>query len=190
MSAVSSWLHPALSATELVGLFGHFVLLSLLSVGGAITVAPEMQRYTVVEHGWLTGAQFTASVAIAQAAPGPNVLFVAVIGWNVAGPAGMLATMLGILLPSTAMSIFIGRWGTRRRETRALRAFSTGVTPITIGLLLATGWVLSKPYLLDEHHRWGALGLIALTIAASLRTKVGPMWLVAIGAVAGVLGWV
>ncbi|HEV7913768.1 MAG TPA: chromate transporter, partial [Albitalea sp.] len=66
-------------------MFGHFLLLSVLAVGGAITTTPEMHRYLVAEHHWMSDAEFTASVAIAQAAPGPNVLFVAVMGWNVAG---------------------------------------------------------------------------------------------------------
>ena len=61
-----------------------------------------MHRYVVAEHHWISDAQFSASIAIAQAAPGPNVLFVAVIGWNVAGPIGTLATMAGTMLPSTA----------------------------------------------------------------------------------------
>ena len=73
-----SFVHPALSAADLLGLFAHFLVLSLLAVGGAITTAPDMHRYVVAEHGWITDAQFSASVAIAQAAPGPNVLFVAV----------------------------------------------------------------------------------------------------------------
>ena len=77
----------------------HFLVLRLLAVGGAITTAPDMHRYVVDERDWLSDAQFTASIAIAQAAPGPNVLFVAVLGWNVAGPLGALATMAGMLLP-------------------------------------------------------------------------------------------
>jgi chromate transporter len=128
-------------------LFAHFLVLSLLAVGGAITTAPDMHRYMVGEHHWITDAQFTTSIAIAQAAPGPNVLFVAVLGWNVAGPLGALATMTGILLPSTALSIYASRWGTARRETRAVRAFTTGLTPLTIGLLFATGWILAEPYI-------------------------------------------
>ena len=123
----------ALTAAELLGLFAHFLVLSLLAVGGAITTAPDMHRYIVGEHHWITDAQFTTSIAIAQAAPGPNVLFVAVLGWNVAGPLGALATMTGILLPSTALSIYASRWGTARRETRGVRAFTTGLTPLTIG---------------------------------------------------------
>ena len=63
-------------------------MLSLLSISGAITTVPDMHRYLVAQHGWLSDAQFSSSVAIAQAAPGPNVLFVALMGWNVGLNAG------------------------------------------------------------------------------------------------------
>ena len=76
-----------MSGAELLGLFGHFLLLSLLAVGGAITTAPDMHRYLVTQQHWLSDAQFTSSIAIAQAAPGPNVLFVAVLGILIASIA-------------------------------------------------------------------------------------------------------
>ena len=177
-------------ASDLFGLFTHFLVLSLLAVGGAITTVPDMHRYIVVEQHWLTDAQFTASIAIAQAAPGPNVLFVAVLGWNVAGALGALATMTGILIPSTALSLWATRWGTQRREARGVRAFTTGLTPLTLGLLLSTGWVLGEPYLLNPAHRWGALALIVTSVVVMMRTRLSPMWLVALGTIAGALGWV
>jgi len=177
-------------ATDLFGLFTHFLVLSLLAIGGAITTVPDMHRYIVAEHHWLTDAQFTASIAIAQAAPGPNVLFVAVLGWNVAGPLGTLATMTGILIPSTVLSLWATRWGSQRRETRFVRAFTAGLTPLTLGLLLATGWVLAEPYLLEPTHRWGALALVSVTLLVMLRTKLSPMWLVALGCIAGAFGFV
>src|SRR5258706_12697361 len=68
-------------------LFGHFLLLSLLAIGGAIVVVPDMHRLMVSQYGLLNDAQFNASIAIAQAAPGPNVLFVAGVGDPAAGPA-------------------------------------------------------------------------------------------------------
>ena len=179
-----------MSASDLFGLFTHFLVLSMLSIGGAITTVPDMHRYIVGEHHWLTDAQFTASIAIAQAAPGPNVLFVAALGWSVAGALGALATMLGILLPSTALSLWATRWGTQRRDTRGVRAFTMGLTPLTIGLLLSTGWVLAEPYLRDPAHRWGAIALIAVSVLAMLRTKLSPIWLVALGTIAGAFGWV
>lgn len=178
-----------LSAADLFGLFGHFMLLSLLSVGGAIATAPDMHRYIVAERHWLDDAQFTTSVALAQAAPGPNVLFVAVLGWNVGGAAGVLATMSGILLPSTVLSLGANRWGTKRRDSRGARAFTSGLTPLTLGLLLATGWLLAEPYVVDPTHRLAALGLMAVTVAAMVGTRASPMWLIGLGAAAGALGW-
>lgn len=176
----------SLSAADLLGLFGHFMLLSLLAIGGAIATVPEMHRYVVVQRQWLGDADFTASIALAQAAPGPNLLFVAVIGYNVAGLAGAAVTMLASLLPSTTLVLCVSRWGHRRRETRGVRAFKAGMAPLTVGLLLSTGWVLTEP----SRGSVGALVLIALTVAAMLSTRWSPMWLVGAGAAAGALGWV
>lgn len=176
----------ALGAADLLGLFTHFLVLSLLAVGGAITTATDMHRYLVLDRHWLTDSQFTASVALAQAAPGPNVLFVAVLGWNVAGPLGTLATLAGIMLPSTTLALWATRWGHKRRETRAVRAFTTGLAPLTIGLLLATGWVLTDPV---RGHP-GLMALVALTVVVMWRSRLSPIWMVGVGMIAGALGWV
>ena len=186
MSAVSWWLGAG-GASVLLPLFLHFTMLSLLAVGGAIATAPDMNRYLVGEQHWLTDTQFTASIALAQAAPGPNVLFVAVLGWNVAGLAGSLAALAGSLLPSTTLALWATRWGTRRRDTRGVRAFTSGMAPLTVGLLLATGWVLTDP---SRGHP-GLMAVVALTVAATLsRWRPSPIWLVAAGLAAGALGWV
>lgn len=174
-----------LPLADLMAVLVHFLVLSLLSIGGAITTAPDMHRYLVKEHGWITDEQFTASVALAQAAPGPNVLFVAVLGWNVAGAWGVLATLIGILLPSTVLAVAATRWGQARRDTLAVRAFTQGMAPLTLGLLLATGWVLTEP-----NRDAGALALVALTAVVAWRTRIAPIWLVAAGAAAGALGLV
>ena len=180
---------PDIGSAGLLGLFTHFLMLSLLAVGGAITTAPDMQRYLVVEQHWLTDAQFSSSIAIAQAAPGPNVLFVAVLGWNVAGPLGVFATMAGCLLPSTLLSLWATRWGERRQSSVGVRAFKAGMVPITLGLLLSTGWVLALPYIGDASHRAGAVALIAVTVMVMMGTRLSPMWLIGLGAVVGALGW-
>lgn len=194
-----------LTASGWLDLFIHFTSLSLLAVGGAITTAPDMHRYLVGERGWLTDAQFTSSIAIAQAAPGPNVLFIALMGWNVGlnaggglagGPtawalalAGVLVTMVGILLPSTTLTYVAAQWGHRNRELRGVRAFKTGMAPIVIALLIATGWVLSAAHP-DWRQHWP---LWLLTTASALlvwRTRIHLLWLLGAGAVLGALGWV
>ena len=181
-------LHPALGLPELLGLMLHFMLLSLLAVGGAITTAPDMQRYVVIQNHWITDVQFSASIAIAQAAPGPNVLFVAVIGWNIAGPWGALATLVGSLLPSSLLTLWVMRWSEARTQKRAMRAFKDGMAPLTLGLLAATGWVLIEPLVREPAQRAGALVLLGITLLLMTRTKLSPMWLVALGAVLGAFG--
>lgn len=172
---------PVLDATDWWSLFGHFLLLSLLSIGGAIGTAPEMHRYIVEQQHWMTDAQFSAAIAIAQSAPGPNLLFVAVLGWGVAGLLGMGVTMLGILLPSTTLALAAARWGEARRTTRGVQTFVHGMAPLTVGLVLSSGWILGKA-------SWGSAALIATivaTVAVCMRTKLSPLWLIAAGGVAG-----
>lgn len=174
-----------MSLEMLPSLMGHFLLLSLMSIGGAITVAPEMHRWMVVEEQWLSDAQFSSSIAIAQAAPGPNLLFVAVLGYQAAGLAGAAATLFGILLPSTTLALLAARWGRAREDWRAVQAFKLGMAPITLALIAATGWLLTAPL-----AEWRS---VLLTVAAALlvwRTRLHLLWLIAAGAALGMLGWV
>lgn len=171
-----------------LALFGHFLLLSLLAIGGAIVVAPDMHRVLVGKFGLLDDAQFNASIAIAQAAPGPNVLFVAAMGYQAGGLLGVAATMIGIMLPSTTLAFAASRWSHARRDQRAVRAFRAGMAPITISLMFATGFVLTWPRLAEPP----SFATAALTLGALLavwRTRVHLLVLIAIGAALGALGW-
>lgn len=180
------WGPEAFSVADWWALFGHFAALSLLAIGGAMSTVPGMHRYVVDQTGWLSDGQFTSSVALAQAAPGPNVLVAAVIGYNVAGVAGAVATMVGTLLPSSALTFAVTRYGERNREAPALRAITTGLAPLTIGLLLSTGWILLEPTRLDV----AAWLLVGATLLFMLRTKGSPLWPICAGAVVGGFGWV
>ncbi len=171
-----------MSAAEFGQLLAHFLSLSLLAFGGAMTVAPEMHRFAVGQHGWLTDEQFTASIALAQSSPGPNILFVTLIGWNAAGAAGALAATVGILLPSSALSFLVHRWTRTRSELPVVRAFRAGMGPITIGLLLATAWILTAPNATDPV----LVALALLTVPAVVLTRTNPLWLIIGGAIAGV----
>jgi chromate transporter len=145
-------LHLTLDWADWLSLFGHFLTLSLMSVGGAISTTSEMHRFLVEQHHWLTQDQFNQSIALAQAAPGPNVLFVALMGWHVGMNAGSMAaalfgvfvTMVGIMTPSTVITYTVAGWGHRNRDLRAVRAFKQGMAPIVIALLLSTAWIMAS----------------------------------------------
>lgn len=194
----------AFSAADWFALLAHFMSLSLLAIGGAITTAPEMHSYLVNDKAWLTDSQFTSSIALAQAAPGPNVLFIALLGWNVgmnagggigAGPhawwlalAGVGIAMIGILLPSTTLTFAAARWGHRNRELRAVRAFKQGMAPIVIALLIATGWILASSSGNPLEH-WQPWLLTGATTVLVWRTKLHMLWLLGAGAALGALGF-
>jgi chromate transporter len=177
----------SLSAADWVALFAHLLAMSMLSIGGALAVAPEMHRYMVVQRGWIDDAQFSASIALAQAAPGPNLLFVPVLGHAIAGVPGAIVALAGMLIPSTTLAFAVSRWTDKRRHTRGVSAFVAGMAPLTIGLLLSAGSVLAQPYVGARVQPWL---LIAGTMALSLGTRINPVWLIAIGAVVGAGGWV
>jgi chromate transporter len=167
-------------------LFLHFLSMSMLAIGGALATAPEMHRYLVEQHGWLDDTQFSASIALAQAAPGPNLIFVPVLGHAIAGLPGAAVALVGILIPSTTFALAASRWARARRQTLGVRAFVAGMAPITIGLLFAAATVLVVP-LAPQPAAWA---LVAATVALSLKTKIAPVWLIAVGAVVGAFGWV
>ncbi|HCK29691.1 MAG TPA: chromate transporter, partial [Acinetobacter ursingii] len=62
-----------------------FTQLSVLAFGGGNAILPEMQHQVVNIHHWMSAEQFSSLFAMAQAAPGPNMMIVPLIGWHVAG---------------------------------------------------------------------------------------------------------
>ena len=194
-----------MNAADWLDLFVRYLSLSLLAVGGAIGTAPEMHRYLVMDRRWLSESLFNGSIALAQAAPGPNVLFVALMGWNVGlnagggaaagwrayglAGAGAFVTMLGMLLPSGVLTYTATRWAHRNRTRRSVRAFKAGMAPIVIGLLLVTGWLLTAAH--DQPARdWRLWLLTAVATLIVWRTRIHLLWLIGAGALLGALGWV
>ena len=185
-------LHLVLSWQDWLELFGHYLFLSLMSIGGAISTTSEMHRYLVEQHHWLTPAQFNDSIALAQAAPGPNVLFVALMGWHVGLNAGSMAaallgvavTMTGILIPSTVLTYVAAQWGHRNRELRAVRAFKQGMAPVVVALLMATSWILASANR-NPATDW-PLWLLAFASGLLIwRTRIHLLWVLAFGALLG-----
>ena len=169
------------------------MVLSLLAVGGAITTAPDMHRYLVDEQHWLTDTQFNTAIAIAQASPGPNVLFVALMGLQIGlnngslmtGLMGALLTMLGILLPSTTLTYSAARWCHDNRQLRAVRAFKQGMAPLVPSLLIATAWLLVSAYS-NPVTDWPLWVTSAITTVIAWKTRTHLLLLLGLG---GLLGW-
>ena len=175
-----------LQPLDWLNLFLYFLSISLLAVGGAIATAPDMHRFLVERQGWLTDLQFNASIAIAQAAPGPNVLVVTLIGWEVAGLPGALAATLAMCLPmSIVIYLLIDHWEGFAGK-RWQKAISLGVAPLAVGLIFSGATLIAQA----AEFGWAAWALVTVTTTVNLRTKLHPLWLIAAGAALGLLGLV
>ncbi|MDE2288235.1 MAG: chromate transporter [Burkholderiales bacterium] len=169
----------------LLTLAGHFFLISLISFGGASAVLPEMHRFLVESMHWLSNSQFVALYAISQASPGPNVLFVALFGWQVAGVMGALVSMLAMCGPTSLLALAVERYGRRHQDSRWHITVRRALAPPTIGLLLATAYVLAR----SADVNWRLVLLTLLTVAVGARTRVNLLWMIGAGALLGALGW-
>ncbi len=160
----------------------YFSLLSLVSVGGIPSVMPEMQRLVVDVEGWMTAAEYTQLFAIAQAAPGPNVLVTALIGWKIAGLVGGMVALGAFCGPAAILAYSIGGFWDRMRDAPWRKDFQRALVPISVGFIVSGGYVLATPHGVD----WQS-ALIAGTSAAVLyATRLNPLWVLSGG---GVLGY-
>ena len=194
---MNATLSLSLGAADWLAFFMHYLSLSLLAVGGAIATVPDLHRFLVENNHWLTEAQFNASIAIAQAAPGPNVLFIALLGWNVGlnaggaltGLLGVFLSMAGILIPSTLLTYNAAQWGQRNRDLRAVRAFKQAMAPIVVALIMSTSWILASASGISLDH-WPLWLLSLVSAMICWRTRLHILWLLGAGAALGWFGWV
>lgn len=160
-----------------------FTELSLLAFGGGNTILPEMQRQVVDVHGWMSAQDFSALFALAQAAPGPNMMVVPLVGWHVAGWGGLLVSSLAKFGPSSLLTgIVLGLWK-RFKDRPWRRTIQAGLVPMTVGLVAASAALITEA----TSTHWLLVGITAATAAAMTLTRVHPLWLLGGGAVAGLV---
>ena len=168
----------------LVSLALIFAQLSVLAFGGGNTILPEMQRQVVEVHQWMTAVEFSSLFALGQAAPGPNLMVVTLVGWHVAGWQGMLVTTIAKFGPSSVLTmIALGLWE-RFKEKSWRGVVQAGLFPMTAGLMSASAALITEASV----HSW-MLG--AITAAAALLatlTRWHPLLLLLGGSLAG-LAW-
>jgi chromate transporter len=168
--------------STLTALAVMFSQLSLVAFGGGNTILPEMHRQVTEVHHWLTNADFAALFALAQAAPGPNMMVVPLIGWHVAGLAGMLVSTVAIFGPSSILTAVALRLWRRFKDNPWRRAVQAGLVPVSVGLVTASALLIVRA----ADRTWILLAISAGVALVATRTRLHPLWLLAAGAV---IGW-
>jgi chromate transporter len=167
---------------DLIELVVMLVPLSLVAVGGANAVLPDIHRQVVLVHGWMTDREFTDAFTLAQIVPGPNILVVSLIGWRVAGLAGALVALVAMCGPSSLLALVVARSLSNYRLAVLRQRLQAGLGPLTIGLVLASAVVLAR----GAAHDALSIALTLLSALILLRTRVHPLLLMGIGASVGV----
>lgn len=168
--------------TMLAELARTFALLSLVSIGGVNALLPEIHRQVVDIHGWMNDAAFATAFAIANASPGPNVIFVSLIGWQVAGLSGLLVATLALLIPSSALAYFAGRVLTRWSHHPVVAVLRAALIPVALGMMLASGLSMMRTV---DHDTVTVLISLATT-AFVYTTRRNPLWALGSGAIVNV----
>lgn len=166
-------------------IFFEFSLLALVAFGGANALIPELHRVVVENHHWLNDTTFANLCAIGQAAPGPNVLVLTLIGWEVAGLTGALAATIALCAPMSIVIFFLFRHWDRLRGTRWQQAVQIGVAPLAVGLIFSGGVLIGNVAGLGIGGWFLAAGVVLADL--TLR-RLHPLWLIGAGALAGLAG--
>lgn len=160
----------------------YFSLLSLISVGGLPAVLPELQRYVIDVKGWLAADDFLQLYAIGQAAPGPNMLIVSLIGWKVAGLPGAFVALFSLCGPAAVLSYGVAGLWERFKDSRWRLAIQRAMVPLVVAFTFSGGYVLATPDNVPDWRLWLIAGLAA---GGMLASKLNPLWLLAAGGLLG-----
>lgn len=161
-----------------------YAQLSLLAFGGANAVIPEMQRQVVDVHHWMTARDFAGLYAIAQAAPGPNMMVVSLVGWRVAGVWGALVTTAAVAAPSSILTLLVSGLWYRFKDADWRKALQAGLQPVTAGLIMASAALL----IASTTVNWSAAVVTVVTAVLFIFTKLHPLLILGGAAVAGAIG--
>lgn len=165
----------------LASLFGQ---VGIVAVGGVVAVLPEIQRQVVDVHHWMDARTFGMLFAIAQAAPGPNMLVVTLVGWYVAGALGAIVATSSLVLPPIMLSYAMGSLWRRYRGWLWLVPIQAGLNAVTVGLIAAAALLLSEASAISTP----AGVIVVVSSIVLIRTKAHPLWVLGAGAVLGASG--
>lgn len=161
----------------------HLALLSIVSVGGAHAMLPDIYRFVVLEHGWLSGQDFAALVALSQAAPGPNVLVSTLLGYQFGGLLAAVAAPVAFIVPSSLATYVFAHFDRRGGDAPWKAIALQGLAPLTVGLVIASGVVLAQ----GVGAGTAGYATAAIVAAASAFTRIHPLWFIAAAALAGLV---
>ena len=170
----------------LLTLFLSMLSISAFTFGGGFVIVTLMKRRFVDELGWMDEQEMLDMTAIAQSCPGPIAVNAAIlVGWKMAGLAGMLTAVLGTVIPPVGIlsliSLFYRQFAENRYVALTLRGMQSGVAAVILDAALSLGLKVMKGPMKVFHA-----AVMALAFAATFFLGVNVIWVILGAAAAGV----
>ena len=166
-------------------LFFGMLSISAVTFGGGFVIVTLMKRKFVDEKHWITEQEMLDMTALAQSSPGAIAVNAAIlVGWKVAGLAGMLVAVLGTILPPmailAAISLGYQAFAGNLYVSLALRGMQSGVAAVILDVSLSLGQHVMKDG--QKTH----LFIMAAAFIATFFLRVNVIWIILCAAAAGI----
>ena len=128
----------------LLKLLWSTLYISAFTFGGGFVIVTFMKRKFVDELHWIDEQEMLDLAALAQSSPGAIAVKAAIlVGWRVAGFAGMLVAVIGTILPPmvilTVVSFFYAAFAENRYVALTLRGMQAGVAAVIADVVCSLG---------------------------------------------------
>jgi chromate transporter len=162
-----------------------FFRIGNFTFGGGSATTAALQREIVERRRWYDALQFGLCYALARVTPGTNLFaFSTASGWLLLGWRGALVALLVASVPCCALVALVTVGFDSWSRNRFFQAAIAGALAASVGALLASFWLLVRPYL-DRRHLFQTLVIVAASIALSLFAGWPPLAVLLLAGVAG-----
>lgn len=165
-------------------LFWTYLKIGTFTIGGGYVMLSMIEREIVDRKGWIDREEFMNMIALAQAAPGLIAVNSAIfIGWRIGGWRGVIATVLGAVLPSFLIILAIAMIFQNYKDLPAVEAVFKGIRPAVVALIAAP--LIRMAY--SAKITWATA---IIPIAGALLIWLGglsPVWIIFVTVVATLL---
>ncbi|MDR0307640.1 MAG: chromate transporter [Chitinispirillales bacterium] len=175
--------------TIILLLFWSFFIIGAAAFGGGIVTIPMIEYELVTVRGWISAAEFSELIAVAQMTPGPIAVNAATFtGFRVAGFWGAAFATAGVTMPSVIFCSILIYFLSRLRHIRWVNIFKKSVQPAVVGLVIAAVFIYGRSAVTDI---WSALiALLTFAILVAFREKIHPVIIVICGGIVGIMVYV
>jgi chromate transporter len=158
-----------------------FLKVGLVFFGGGFVLIPVLHRILVVNLQWLNPQEFLDGIAISNLTPGPISVLATFVGYRMLGITGALTATVALFLPAAVLMFILCQQYERMKRGTKVQDFLAGVVPAVIGLIVSAAVLLSRETL----HSWQSYALCAVSLLLLIRWRLHPVFVLALGAVAG-----